>query len=228
MYSKPHFEYYQPVSKADGGLPDGLFSFEAFITRKACQRWLEQHNYNPADFIIKRYRDCDIELVAVIGNEGTKLPRIESIEPDRLYEMMLQSIRKHYGSHLDELYSNESLKHFIATMLVFQEIGRIEKSHKYNFASFGSSEHWYDKVLERLVDAILDDYTAIHPEINDPGAKKKYTVQLFYHTSLQFDVEAFNEKDAINVARAEADKLESLTFFEGLVEDGTPEVIERK
>ena len=69
--------YFQPTHYSDdgtniefGGLPEGLFSFQAFPSREACEGWLHEHGYDPGDFSIREYHDDEIEGVVLIDELG--------------------------------------------------------------------------------------------------------------------------------------------------------------
>ena len=69
--------YYQPEFYSDdstnieyGGLPEGLFSFQAFPTREECEEWLMDNGYNAADFVIHEYHGDDIEGVTILDGDG--------------------------------------------------------------------------------------------------------------------------------------------------------------
>lgn len=77
MLSKPSFTYYQPDRYYDDGtnvewlgMPDGLFSFQAFRSEEECIAWLENNGYDPGDFTIHEYCDDDIEGVQIIDEYG--------------------------------------------------------------------------------------------------------------------------------------------------------------
>ncbi len=77
MLNDKRFTYYQPEFYSDdstnieyGGLPEELFSFQAFPTRKECEEWLQENGYNAADFVIHEYHDDDIEDVTLIDRDG--------------------------------------------------------------------------------------------------------------------------------------------------------------
>ena len=66
--------YYQPEWYHDdgtnidyGGIPDELFSFQAFSSREACKKWLKDNGYDAGDFVIHEYHDDDIEDVTIIA-----------------------------------------------------------------------------------------------------------------------------------------------------------------
>lgn len=73
--------YYQPEWYFDdgtnieyGGIPDELFSFQAFESREDCENWLIEHGYDPDDFVIHEYHDDDdIEGVTIIDSCGNVL-----------------------------------------------------------------------------------------------------------------------------------------------------------
>ena len=84
MYTRDHYVYYQPQYKVpvdDEPLPNGLWSFQAFLTPDTCKKWLLSWGYNPDDFTIEKYQDDDIEEVTIIDydNDGGEriLDRIE-------------------------------------------------------------------------------------------------------------------------------------------------------
>ena len=60
--------YFQPEWYGDDGtnieygdIPDELHSWEVFHTIESCKAWLEDHDYDPIDFVIIQYSDDDIE-----------------------------------------------------------------------------------------------------------------------------------------------------------------------
>ena len=82
MLSKPSFTYYQPEWYHDddtnidyGGIPDELFSFQAFPTKEECREWLINHDYNPDEFVIHEYCNDDIEDVTIIDRDGDIIER---------------------------------------------------------------------------------------------------------------------------------------------------------
>ena len=69
--------YYQPEYYHDDGtnigwegMPEELFSFQAFQSREDCIFWLKEYGYNPGDFCINEYHDDDIEDVEIIDEYG--------------------------------------------------------------------------------------------------------------------------------------------------------------
>lgn len=73
MPKAPKTTYWQPEWYSDdgtnleyGGLPNGLFSFQVFLSREACVRWLEDHNYDPGDFVFHEYEKGDIEEPTIL------------------------------------------------------------------------------------------------------------------------------------------------------------------
>lgn len=49
---------------------------------------------------------------------------------------------------------------------------------------------------------------------------KKYSVKLFYHLCLDFDVTASSEQEALEKAQSMAEKLSAEKFIESVQEDG--------
>lgn len=79
--------YYQPERYGDdgtnieyGGLPDGLYSFQAFPSREVCEDWLRNNGYDPGDFAIHEYEDDDIEGVIIIDEDGNTIQSAETEE----------------------------------------------------------------------------------------------------------------------------------------------------
>ena len=79
---KPKYKktYYQPelYYKEDDyivpcGTPDGLASFEVFLSENTAELWLENHGYCVEDFTIVQYHDDDIEDPTVIDEYGNML-----------------------------------------------------------------------------------------------------------------------------------------------------------
>lgn len=69
--------YYQPYGYYDDGtnieygdIPEELCSFQAFATIEDCEEWLENNDYDPADFNIHEYHDEDIEGVTILNGDG--------------------------------------------------------------------------------------------------------------------------------------------------------------
>lgn len=80
MLSKISFTYYQPDYYYDDGtnvewlgIPENLFSFQAFRSKEECIAWLENNGYDPRDFTIHEYRDDEIEGVQIIDEYGDVL-----------------------------------------------------------------------------------------------------------------------------------------------------------
>ena len=72
--------YYQPIRHIPCGdgeyideLPDGLFSFQAFISPQETDAWLIEHGYDPIEFDIHEYYDDQIEDVVLIDAHGNSL-----------------------------------------------------------------------------------------------------------------------------------------------------------
>lgn len=56
---------YQPTDK-DGELPNGLFSFQAFLSKEKCLTWLKKHDFDINDFSIDEYSIEDIEEITIL------------------------------------------------------------------------------------------------------------------------------------------------------------------
>ena len=75
-----------------------------------------------------------------------------------------------------------------------------------------------------------DPVTVFKKDIRRTDAKglKKYNVRLYFHTSVDIEVYAENERQAVNAAYSvSADKKYERAILESLVEDGAPDVEEQ-
>ena len=173
MLSDKRFTYYQPEYYSDdstnieyGGLPDGLFSFQAFPTREECEEWLKNNNYWPGDFVIHEYHDDDIEDVSLIDRNGDELVMIEDLEEDGLVNLIGDEVLHSAGSVGDlktarragETRQEYEVRVYKEAMdHVNDAIVSIEESGEYNFQSYcGTPEvEWYDKAREWAVKDVM-------------------------------------------------------------------------
>ena len=72
--------YYQPIKhivydndEEIDELPDGLFSFQAFLSPEETDAWLLEHGYEPMEYDIHQYYDDQIEDVVLIDAHGNNL-----------------------------------------------------------------------------------------------------------------------------------------------------------
>ena len=92
--------YYQPEWYGDdgtnieyGGLPDGLYSFQAFPSREVCEDWLRNNGYDPGDFAIHEYEDDDIEEVTIIDEDGNTIQSAETEKDlDDVYNELVELV----------------------------------------------------------------------------------------------------------------------------------------
>lgn len=184
MYTREHYIYYQPEYK-DGtnsnnsGLPDGLWSFQAFLTPDICKKWLESNGYNPDDFVINEYQDDDIEEVTIIDcdNDGGEriLDRIEDLDDDEIADRIEDTVIWNAGS-IDNLHTckqdDETQQEYEdriytwALDLIHDAISEIEENNDYNFQSYAGTPEteWYDEARGMVLDTILSYMTEGEPE----------------------------------------------------------------
>lgn len=173
MLSDKRFTYYQPEYYSDdstnieyGGLPEGLFSFQAFPTREECEEWLMENGYNAADFVIHEYHDDDIEDVSLIDRNSDELVMIEDLEEDGLVNLIGDEVLLNAGSmgnlktvkrddetqqqYEDRLYT-EAMNYVNAAIV------SIEESGEYNFQSYcGTPDvEWYDEARDWAVKDVM-------------------------------------------------------------------------
>ena len=180
MLSDIKITYYQPERYSDdgtnieyGGMPDELFSFQAFRTEEECRQWLINHDYNPGDFCIHEYCNDDIEDVTLIDEDGDVIPRIEDYDDDEIEGMLTDGVLLNAGS-IDNLHvtrqSDETEDQFLdrvyteAHQKVSDEIESIEESGDYNFQAYlGCPEtEWFDEArdeaIRQVMSWMLEDY----------------------------------------------------------------------
>ena len=169
-----NFKYYQPIAYFDDGtniewgdIPEELFSFQAFISREACEQWLEDNGYEPGDFDIAEYEGDDIEEVTLLDGDGNVIPRIEELDDVEIEDMIENEVLLYAGS-IDNMQacrqSNETEDEFMdrvygeAHQMVSDAIESIEESGDYNFQAYlGCPEtEWYDEVRDDAVRQVMD------------------------------------------------------------------------
>ena len=179
MLSKRNIFYYQPEWYHDdgtnieyGGIPDGLWDFQAFLSEDECRRWLINNDYNPSDFVIHEYQNDDIEDVTIINEYGENFDRIEDLSDDDIADRIVDTVIWNAGSE-DNLHivkqDNETRDQFMdraytwANDLVMDAIMDIELNDDYNFQTYtGTPEtEWYDDArpiaMQRVMEIILED-----------------------------------------------------------------------
>lgn len=167
------YPYFQPEWYHDdgtnidyGGMPDELFSFQAFRTEEECRKWLINHDYNPNDFTIHEYCNDDIEEVTLIDENGDIIPKIEGLSDEEIQDMLTDEVLLFAGS-IDNLHqmrqSNETMDQFkdrvygLALDEVNSAICSIEESNDYDFSSYGNNPdtEWYDEVRDEAVRQVM-------------------------------------------------------------------------
>ena len=173
MYTRDHYTYFQPEWYHDdgtnieyGGVPEGMFSFQAFLTPDICKEWLRNNGYNPEDFVIHEYQDDDIEEVTIIDENGEILDRIEDLDDDEIADRLVDTVIWNAGSE-DNLHAcrqdDETQQEYEdriydwALDLVNDAITDIEASNDYNFQSYAGTPdtEWYDEARDIALGKIL-------------------------------------------------------------------------
>lgn len=182
MYTRDHYFYYQPQYKVpvdDELLPNGLWSFQAFLTPDTCKKWLLSRGYNPDDFTIEEYKDDDIEEVTIIDydNAGGEriLDRIEELLDEEIADRLIDTVLWHHGEenlrvHKGENESQQAFDDRIygwARDLVDDAIAEIENNNDYNFQLYAGDQdqEWYDEGREIAVHEILAMMTEDEVEV---------------------------------------------------------------
>ena len=177
MISKEHYTYYQPEWYKDdntnieyGGVPNGLYSFDAFRSEDECEEWLINHGYEPGDFVIHQYCNDDIEEVRIIDSDGDTVLRIEEFDTDEIAEFIEDQVIWNAGS-TDNLKTckqdDETQQEYEdriyqwALDLVNDAIADVEDENDYNFQSYcGTPDtEWYDEARDITVRRILQYMT---------------------------------------------------------------------
>ena len=174
------YPYFQPDRYFDDGtnvdylgMPEELFSFQAFRTEEECRQWLINHDYNPGDFCIHEYCNDDIEDVTLIDANGDIIPKIEDVPTDGIVNMLGDEVLLNAGS-IDNLHatrqSDETEEQFKDRVYgealdeVNAAICSIEERNEYDFSSYGGNPdvEWYDEARDDAVRDVmnwmLEDY----------------------------------------------------------------------
>lgn len=180
MLSKYYFTYYQPERYYDDGtnveylgMPEELFSFQAFSSEEKCIAWLENNGYEPGDFTIHEYCDDEIEDVTIIDEYGDVVPKIEDLPDEEIEGLLTDQVLLMAGS-IDNLHatrqSDETEDQFKDRVYgeafdkVNAAIETIEESGDYDFSSYGGNPdtEWYDEARDGAVRTVmnwmLEDY----------------------------------------------------------------------
>jgi hypothetical protein len=154
-------------------LPDGLFSFQAFLSEDDCIAWLENNGYNPDDFTILEYHDNDIEDVTLLYPDGSIITRIEDLSDEEIEDLLTDEVEFFAGS-IDNLHAtrqdDETQQEYKdrvyeeALDYVNDAIVDIEEHCEYNFQAYcGTPDvEWYDEARDEAVRTVmnwmLEDY----------------------------------------------------------------------
>lgn len=168
------YPYFQPDRYYDDGtnieylgMPEELFSFQAFRTEVECRQWLINHDYNPDDFYIHKYRNDDIEGVVIINADGDVIMKIEDVPTDGIVHMLANEVLMNADYICDNLratrQSDETEKQFKdrvyakASDEVNAAICRIEERNEFDFSSYGGNPdvEWYDEARDDAVRIVI-------------------------------------------------------------------------
>ena len=173
MLSKLSFTYYQPDRYIDDGtnidylgVPEGMFSFQAFRSEGECVAWLENNGYEPGDFIIHEYSGDDIEEVTIIDIDGNIIPKIEEYSDDEIEVMLTDEVLFAAGSidNLEELKQDDETKDQFGDRLYGEALNKvnaaietIEESGDYDFSSYSGNPdvEWYDGARDEAVQHVI-------------------------------------------------------------------------
>lgn len=165
-YFQPEWYHDDDTNIEYGGMPDELFSFQAFQTEEECRQWLINHDYNPGDFCIHEYCNDDIEDVTLIDANGDIIPKIEDLDDETIEQMLVDEVLLFAGS-IDNLHatrqSDETHDQFMdrvhgeAMDDVNSAICSIEESNEFDFSSYGGNPdtEWYDEARDNAVATIV-------------------------------------------------------------------------
>ena len=163
------YPYFQPDRYSDdgtnieyGGIPEELFSFQAFRTEEECRQWLINHGYNPDDFVIHEYCNDDIEDVTLIDEDGNVIPKIEDFSDDEIEDMLTDEVRfndnltverqdgETEDQYMDRVYG-------LALDKVNDAICAIEEANEYDFSFYGGNPdtEWYDEARDEAVQQVM-------------------------------------------------------------------------
>ena len=173
MLSKLSYTYYQPDRYSDDGtnveylgMPEGLFSFQAFRSEEECIAWLENNGYEPGDFTIHEYCDDDIEGVTIIDEYGDVIPKIEDLSDEEIEDLLTDQVLFTAGSidNLEVSKQDDETKDQFGDRLygealdaVNAAIESIEESGDYDFSSYGGNPdvEWYDGARDEAVQHVM-------------------------------------------------------------------------
>lgn len=158
--------YYQP-QHADGSMPEGLASNQAFISEEAAADWLywldEEGN---EDIEIREYCNDDLADVELLDGNGNPLPKIESLSEAAIAGVICDYILDDAGSidnlrapKMDNETEDEYNDHLygLALDLINETIGYIEEDQEYDFTSYGGNPdtEWYDEAREIAIFTVI-------------------------------------------------------------------------
>ena len=173
MLSKISFTYYQPDLYYDDGtnvewlgMPENLFSFQAFRSEKECIAWLENNGYEPGDFTIHEYCDDEIEGVEIIDEYGDVIPKIENLSDEEIESLLTDEVQFMAGSIINLRATKQSGETKVqfgdrlygeALDKVNAAIESIENSGDYDFSSYGGNPdvEWYDGARDEAVQHVI-------------------------------------------------------------------------
>lgn len=177
------YPYFQPEWYHDddtnidyGGIPDELFSFQAFRTEEECREWLINHDYNPDEFVIHEYCNDDIEGVTIIDKYGDIIPKIEDMSDEEIEDLLTDEVLLTAGS-IDNLHatrqSDETEDQFKDRVYgdalddVNAAIESIEESGDFDFSSYGGNPdvEWYDEARDGAVITVMHWMLENYPDL---------------------------------------------------------------
>lgn len=149
-----------------GDIPEELHSFEAFRSEEDCKEWLEDHDYEPGDFVINKYQDDDIEDVTILDGAGEVVDKIEDLTDDEIADHLIEIVIWNAGSeeNLRTLKQDDESEqeyedrvYTEALEMIHDAVAEIEEEGDYNFQSYiGTPEvEWYDEAREIALHEIM-------------------------------------------------------------------------
>lgn len=173
MLTTIDYTYFQPDRYSDdgtnieyGGMPEELFSFQAFRTKEECTGWLINHGYSPEDFVIHEYHNNDIEDVTLLDENGDVIPKIEEYSVEEITELLTDEVLFSAGS-IDNLVQvpqdGETKEQFMDRVygLALDEVNSaitgIEEANEYDFSSYAGNPdvEWYDEARDEAVRQVM-------------------------------------------------------------------------
>lgn len=165
------YPYFQPEWYKDddtnieyGGMPDELYSFQAFQTEEECRQWLINHDYNPDEFVIHEYCNDDIEEVSLIDANDNTIPKIEELDDETIEDMLVDVVQQLAGPNLHATRrTDETHEQFMDRVYgealdnVNSAICSIEESNEFDFSNYGGNPdiEWYDEARDIAVGIII-------------------------------------------------------------------------